>query len=109
MNLSVYVQTAELPVTWYVNMQYTIRVYVDDLALISVPNATIRLAIQNLTATDDTGPIAAGATAYIDFDLTLDTAGPATLALKVVLPAGYTDFDKSNNTVNIAVEVQPQP
>jgi hypothetical protein len=106
-DLSIYVQTADIPNPWYAETTYTIPIHV-AVAVADVPNAHVKV----LTFDDtefDTGPIATTDTYAHDTDVTFYFPGPNDLVLSVKAPAGYADIYKSNNKVVIHIDVQPKP
>jgi hypothetical protein len=107
-DLSMFIYGSDLPSPWYVGTSYTIPFYVVATGA-DVPNAHVRITIENLTAEFDTGPIATTDKYSRSIDFTLTAAGPTSLNMSVKAPPGYVDTDKSNNKGPIPVDVQPAP
>jgi hypothetical protein len=109
-DLSVFIQTADIPNPWYNNTDYTLPIHV---ALLGgpVPNAHVVVSIpkEQFSASFDTGPLAETDAYSHDVTINVPAIGPATLTLQVKAPPGYADTDKSNNKVQIAIEVQLKP
>jgi hypothetical protein len=104
-DLSIYVQTADIPNPWYAETTYTIPIHVAVVGA-DVPNAHVKV---NVLAEFDTGPIATTDTYAHNTDVTLYDSGRTGLFLSVKAPPGYADVYKSNNKVVIYIDVQPKP
>jgi hypothetical protein len=106
----VFIQTADIPNPWYTNTDYTLPIHV-AIAAGMVPNAHVTVSIpeEGFSTAFDTGAIAATDSYSHNVTVNVPAMGPATLTLQVKVPAGYADYDKSNNKVTIAIEVQPKP
>lgn len=107
-DLSIFVNTPDLPIEWHVNTTYTIPIHV-AIAASDVPNARAKVSVpeEAFVVTFETGPIAASDNYSHNVDVNLPAMGPATFTMSVKPPAGYVDYDTSNNKVTIAIQVLP--
>ena len=100
-----------VPDPFYNNTDETVRIYVSALGTQDVPNAHLKLVVQNegVTYKFDTGPIAITDSYYKDVVVNVPAIGPSALIASATVPDGYVDTKKSNNTdtVNITVELAP--
>lgn len=104
-DLSIFIETADIPNPWYAETTYTIPIHV-AVAVADVPNAHVEVPP---FVEFDTGPIATTDDYIHNTDLTLYDAGPYDLLLSVKPPPGYVDTYKVNNKVTIHIEVLPKP
>lgn len=107
-DLSIYVNTPDLPTEWHTNTDYLIPIHV-DVAEAPIPSAHASVTVpeEAFSTSFDTGPIAPGDTYAYTVTVNLSAIGPATLTLQVKVPPGYTDINKPNNKVAIAITVLP--
>lgn len=109
-DISIFVQTSDIPNPWYTDTPYTIPVYV-AVAVADVPSAHAKVSIpeEAFATSFDTGAIATTDNYFHNVDFNLTAMGPATLTLTVKAPAGYVDVNRGNNKVTISINVLPKP
>lgn len=107
-DLEVFIYGSDLPNPWYVDTAYTIPVYVTTTGA-DIPNAHVKVTIENLTAEWDTGFIATTDTYFHNVEFRLTATGRTMFTMAVKAPRGYRDTDRSNNKGGIEVDVQPKP
>jgi hypothetical protein len=107
-DLSIYVETPDIPNPWYSDTDYTIPIHVVT-AVADVPDAHAKTNIGPLVMDFDTGPIATTDTYSHPVTYNLPDAGPYVLTLSVKVPSGYADINRSNNKVDITIMVLQKP
>jgi hypothetical protein len=106
----IYVQTSDLPTTWYTDTDYTIPIHVTS-AVNGVPGVPVKVSIpeEQFSTSYTTGTIAVDGDDTHNVTINVPGAGPATLTLQVKAIDGYAEINKSNNKVTISITVQPKP
>jgi len=110
-DIEVAFEQSSIPDPFYVETDYTIRVYISALGTTDLPNVHVKLVAKDegVSYKFDTGPIAITDSYSHDLTVNLPAMGPSALILTASMPDGYADTNKANNTKTVDISVQPKP